>query len=220
MRVLVACEESQTVCKEFRRLGHEAYSCDVQECSGGHPEWHLQYDVFDVINDGWDMMLAFPPCTFLTYAGMANWYDEGRALSRIKAAEFFMRLYESPIKYVAVENPQGIMAKIFREPDQIIHPYYFGDREMKRTCLWLKNLPLLKYELEDTLFGEKTAVEKPKPSFLGVHKRTGKVKPRYYTDSYDKRYRFKSPQEKSKTFPGIARAMAEQFSEFYREVAV
>lgn len=206
-KILLACEESQIVCKAFREKGHEAYSCDLLPCSGGHPEWHIQGDVLDIINDGWDMGIFFPPCTYLSYAGMANWYDEGRAMKRIKAAEFFMQLWESPIEKICLENPQGVMSQIFRKPDMVIHPYYFGDRDMKRTGLWLKNLPKLYYQIEDDLFGKKTATQKPKPTLTYVRKKTGKIKKSYWHDAQI----LMSGYERSKTFPGIAAAMAEQW---------
>jgi len=214
MNVLIACEESQTVCKAFRDLGIEAYSNDIQDCSGAHPEWHLKMDVFNAIKlKKWDLMIAHPPCTYLTYAGMKNWYDDGRAEKRITAAMFFMDLYNSNILYVCVENPRGIMSKIFRNPDQEIHPYYFGDKEMKRTCLWLKNLPKLNYQIQNDLFSLKTATTHPLPSFVHIRKKTGKLKKRYFVDGFTNEG-IRTSKEKSKTFPSIARAMAEQWGNF------
>lgn len=210
MRVLVACEESQTVCKAFREKGHEAFSCDTQECSGGHPEWHLQCDVFEIINYGWDLMIGHPPCTFLTYAGMQSWYDEGRAMKRIEAAKFFMKLWEAPIERICLENPRGIMTKIFREADQEIHPYFFGERQMKRTQLWLKNLPTLEYHLNDNLFHQQTATNKPEPVLIHVRKKNGQIKKRYFTDGFLDN-KIKTGKEKSKTFISIAEAMANQW---------
>ena len=174
MRVLVACEYSGIVREAFKARGWDAWSCDIlpTEIFGNH----YQGDVFDIIDDGWNLMIAFPPCTYLTYSGMRNWYDDGRAMKRIKAAEFFMSLYDYSIPYIAVENPQGIMNKIFRQPDQVVHPYYFGDPEMKRTCLWLKNLPALKYRLEDDLFLKATAVERPEPNRIELCKKKRAIK--------------------------------------------
>ena len=208
MRVLIACEYSGLVREAFRRLGHEALSCDLLPTE--IPGNHYQGNVFDIIKEDWDLMIAFPPCTFLTYAGMGNWYDEGRAMLRIKAAEFFMKLWESPINKICIENPRGIMNKIFRTPDQVVHPYYFGDRDMKRTCLWLKNLPPLKYQLHDDLFSNRTAVDKPEPIRIEMRKKTGQIKKRYFTDAFIDGH-FKSAYDKSKTFPSIANAMAEQW---------
>ena len=177
MKVLVACEFSGIVREAFKAKGHDAWSCDLLPTE--IPGQHIQGDVLEIINNGWDMMIAHPPCTYLSYVGMRNWYDEGRAMKRIKAAEFFMKMYDAPIKHICVENPRGIMSKIFREPDMVIHPYYFGEREMKRTNLWLKNLPVLEYRLEDNLFGIKTATDKPEPVNVQLRKATSRIKKRY-----------------------------------------
>lgn len=209
-RVLIACEYSGIVRSAFSRLGWNAWSCDILPTE--IPGNHFQCDALEVINDGWDMLIAFPPCTYLTYAGMRNWYDDGRAMKRIKAAEFFMQMYDAPVQHVCVENPQGIMAKIFREPDMTIHPYYFGEQEMKRTCLWLKNLPKLEYRLADDLFGNKTATDKPQPKRVELCKKTGRMKNRYFTDTIVNG-KLKSGLEKSKSFQSIANAMAEQWTE-------
>lgn len=200
MRVLLACEESQAVCKEFRRLGHEAYSCDIQECSGGHPEWHIKGDVLEIINNGWDMMIAFPPCTHLAVSGAA-WFEEKRKDGRQQEAiKFFMTLVNAPIEKIAIENPIGIMSNEYKKPDQIIHPYYFGDPETKATCLWLKNLPKLKHYKKTDMFNEKTHVT-----------------PQFITASNGKKYSRihwlggGSGKERSKTYPGVAKQMAEQW---------
>lgn len=143
MRILVACEESQAVTKELRRLGHEAYSCDLQECSGGHPEWHLQVDALELLKMRWDMLLAFPPCTDLAVSG-ARWFPEKRADGRQKRSiDFFLRFARADIPRIAIENPIGIMSSEYRKPDQIIQPWQFGHGETKATCLWLKGLPPL-----------------------------------------------------------------------------
>lgn len=170
MKILVACEESQVVTKELRKLGHEAYSCDIQECSGGHPEWHIQDDVLKHINpsrqwipggdwfgmkfrtlDGtlhinvnkWDMIIAFPPCTYLSFAGNRHLGQPGRMEKREAARQFFMEFVNADCPRVVIENPVGYMNSCYRKPDQIIHPYMFGDPYIKRTCLWIKGLPLL-----------------------------------------------------------------------------
>lgn len=210
MKVLIACEESQTVCKAFREKGHEAYSCDIQDCSGGHPEWHIKDDVLKIINDNWDMMIAHPPCTYLSHAGN-GWFNIDKygqnAIDRIrkrKEAEiFFIKFYNCNIPKIAIENPRGSMNRIIK-PSQVIHPYYFGDMEKKTTCLWLKNLPLLKHIKEDDLFNKKTHTEEPKPNYID---KSGKK--RYFTDSFAK-----TPERiklRSKTFQGIAKAMADQW---------
>jgi len=149
MKILIACEESQTVCRAFRKRGHEAYSCDIQECSGGHPEWHIQGDAIEEAYSGkYDMMIAHPPCTYLSVAGARHLYPKGilnedRYQKGVEAREFFMKLLNAPIEKVVVENPLAF--KIFELPpySQIIHPYHFGEPFMKRTCLWIKGLPNL-----------------------------------------------------------------------------
>lgn len=204
MRVLIACEESQAVTKEFRALGHDAYSCDILPCSGGHPEWHLQQDVIPLLKEDWDLIVAFPPCTYLSVAGNGWLNVEKHGQSAIKrrklqieAAEFFMEFINSPCSKVAVENPVGYMNGKYRKPDQIIQPYMFGDSARKRTCLWLKNLPpLVPTEI----------VEPPKPTYVD---KSGKK--RYFTDSLSP-----SPERaiiRSKTFPGIAKAIASQWGQ-------
>ena len=143
MRVLIACEESQIVCINFRALGHEAYSCDIQECSGGHPEWHIQDDILKVINDGWDLMIGHPPCTYLSYAGTRHWNNPRRVYKRLEALRFFADLWEAPIEKICLENPKGCASPVIAKYTQEIQPYYFGDDDMKTTRLWLKNLPRL-----------------------------------------------------------------------------
>jgi len=144
LRVLVACEESQAVCKEFRRLGHEAYSCDVQECSGGHPEWHHTGDVLPLLKLQWDLMIAFPPCTYLCSSGM-HWTTRGLRDPQLTedALELVSTLLNSKIAAIALENPVGCISSRIRKPEQIIQPWYFGDDASKKTCLWLKGLPEL-----------------------------------------------------------------------------
>lgn len=193
-KVLVACEESQVVCIAFRNLGYEAYSCDVQECSGNHPEWHIKGDVLDIINDGWDLLIGHPPCTYLSYAGTARWNQEGRLEKRLEALNFFSKLWLAPISKICLENPAGCASPTIAKYSQIIQPYYFGDAESKRTWLWLKGLPAL----------EPTDIVKPK-----IYAYSKKGKPVYRT-AY---MRFSNNRAviRSKTFPGIARAMASQW---------
>jgi len=208
VKILVACEESQAVTIELRKRGHDAFSCDVQECSGGHPEWHIKDDVLKHLTDGWDMMIAFPPCTHLAVSGAA-WFEEKRKDGRQQQGiDFFMAMVNAPIEKIAVENPVSIMSKIYRKPDQIINPYYFGDPVPKKTCLWLKNLPPLYHNAQPNLFDDKvTHVE---PEYI-IGKRDGKKYSliHYQTITKDPAERGKI---RSKTFPGIARAMAEQWT--------
>jgi site-specific DNA-cytosine methylase len=143
MQILVACEESQTVCKAFREKGHEAYSCDIEPCSGGKPEWHIQGDAIPWLNEKWDMILAFPPCTDLCVSG-ARYFEEKRRDGRQqRSIDFFMAFANAPCDKIAIENPVGIMSSTWRKPDQIVQPWMFGDDASKATCLWLKGLPLL-----------------------------------------------------------------------------
>ena len=162
MRILVACEESQIVCKAFREKGHEAYSCDIIDSSGGHPEWHIKEDVLKVIErEHWDMMIAFPPCTYLTSSGL-HWNKRvpGRNAKTKEAVAFVKELMDAPIEKIAIENPPGRINTAIRKPDQLIHPYYFGDEAQKKTNLWLKNLPRLIHASESGLFENKTHVGK------------------------------------------------------------
>ena len=143
MRILVACEESQAVTIELRRLGHEAYSCDLQDCSGGHPEWHIKGDALELLKMKWDMIIAHPPCTDLASSG-ARWFPEKRADGRQKRSiDFFMTFANAECPRIAIENPVGIMSTEYRKPDQIVQPWQFGHGETKATCLWLKGLPCL-----------------------------------------------------------------------------
>lgn len=136
-KVLIACEESQIVTKEMRALGIEAYSCDIEPCSGGHPEWHIKGDVTPLLEQEWDMIIAFPPCTDLAVSG-ARWFKEKQADGRqYKSIDFFLQFTRLSCKW-AIENPIGIMSTKFRKPDQIIQPWQFGHGETKATCLWLK----------------------------------------------------------------------------------
>ena len=198
MKILVACEESQAVTKRLRVLGHEAYSCDIQECSGGHPEWHIFGDVVPELEKHWDMIIAFPPCTDLAVSGAA-WFEQKRKDGRQQASiDFFMLFANANCERIAIENPVGIMSSQWRKPDQIIQPYWFGDEAQKTTCLWLKGLP----KLEPTkMVG--------KGEFI-THK-SGKTKPKWFADAFKL-----SPSERrkvrSKTFDGIAQAMAEQWA--------
>ena len=223
MNVLVACEESQAVTKEFRRLGHNAFSCDIQECSGGHPEWHIQGDALQSIKGGqittmdgqthdigkWDMLIAHPPCTYLTNVA-TRWYSlrctppekvVSRWEQRARAAVFFMFFYLADIPRVAIENPIGFMNSALGKPDQIIHPYMFADSKddaeqyvTKATCLWLRGLPKLQTN------------GLPKPDNRKLYGVLPSGKARTWEDTYSR-----CGKVRSKTFPGIAKAMAEQW---------
>ena len=198
MKILVACEESQEVTKRFREKGHEAYSCDIQDCSGGHPEWHIKDDVLKVINDNWDMIIAFPPCTHLAVSGAAH-FAKKRADGRQKEGiDFFMKFTDLKCKKVAIENPIGIMSKLYRNPDQKIQPWMFGDSFQKLTCLWLKGLP----PLEPTKFVEKGEF---------FYYPNGKRQAKWYSEAFFNKDVDRA-KIRSKTFPGIAQAMADQWS--------
>ena len=233
MRVLVACEESQRVTSELRRLGHEAYSCDIERCSGKHPEWHIQSDVLPLINgfcsfstmDGtlhtitgkWDMMIAFPPCTYLTIAGTRHFSEKcnspeqlsERKMLRDKAAKFFIQLANADCDKIAIENPVGYMNTHYKKPTQIIEPYFFAENVndtenyvTKRTCLWLKGLPKLK-----------PINELPRPAPYGnYHAECGKVKGICWVMKVSAGNRKERARLRSMTFKGVAKAMAEQWA--------
>lgn len=218
MKILVACEESQAVTTELRRLGHEAYSCDIEECSGGHPEWHIMQDVLPLLDgncefmsmdgsvhtiDGrWDMIIAHPPCTYLTNAGARHLW-KGHQLNQqryelgLEAKHFFMAFLEADCDMIAVENPTP--SKVFELPKhtQTIQPWQFGHPYTKRTNLWLKGLPLL----EHTEIVDPVATWCPSGSYSGKH--GDKHRGMFTTDR---------ARNRSKTFPGIAKAMAEQWA--------
>lgn len=195
MKILCACEESQAVTIQLRKLGHEAYSCDIQECSGGRPEWHIKGDVIPLLSDTWDMIIAFPPCTYLSFAGNRWLSQPGRLEKREAARDFFMKFVNADCPRVAIENPVGYMNSVYRKPDQIIHPYMFGDPYMKRTCLWLKGLPLLEPDY---------LIERPEPKYIQPN-----GKKRYWVETV-----LTSDRQKlrSKTFPNVAAAMAFQWT--------
>ena len=216
MRILVGCEESQAVTKEFRKLGHEAFSCDLQPCTGNHPEWHYQQDIFEVIKLGWDAMICFPPCTFLTVTG-ARWLynqdksrNEERWINQDKAVEFAKSLFYCDIKMVALENPIGKLSSLWMKPTQIIQPYYFGDEAQKTTCLWLKNLPPLRHLKYPNLF-ESEVTHCGKGEMITTS--TGKTFSKWYWETSKGKGKERQIM-RSKTFPGIAKAMATQWSEY------
>ena len=220
MNVLVACEESQEVCKAFRAKGHNAFSCDIQPCSGGHPEWHIQTYVETVLNpmpngdptdgkgiffvttDGmnhylhgeWDMILAFPPCTDLAVSGARHFERKRKDGSQQRSINFFILFTRLNCKKVVIENPVGIMSTYYRKPDQIIQPYEFGHPYTKKTCLWLKG------------------VSKLQPTKILVKPETGWVNQCFTNGRYSGfNGKFQGKKNRSKTFPGIAQAMADQW---------
>ncbi len=236
LNILIACEESQAVCRAFRELGQNAYSCDLFNCSGTkfgtneaepHPEWHFNHDVTTVldqtnltlengeqaiINGDWDIMIGHPPCTFLAVSGAKWLYDPNdktkphpnfpnRRKDQEDGAKFFMFIANANVKRIAIENPIGIMSTRWRKPDQTIQPYMFGDPYSKYTCLWLKNLRPLHPSKPTEDHGER------------IYFGSGKSQPKWYSDGLTKT---KSKEERqkwrSKTFPGIARAIAEQWT--------
>lgn len=203
-RVLIACEESQAVTIEMRKIGIDAYSNDLLDCSGGKPEWHIRDDTIELLKQKWDMIIAFPPCTYLTVTGN-RWFDierygkkaVERYRSREQAIDFFMNIANTDCEKIAIENPVGVMSSNWRKPDQIINPYQFGDPFEKKTCLWLKGLP--------ALVPTKTVKPAPRKKF-----KSGKTMPSWYADAWrlpaNERARMRS-----KTFPGIDAAMADQW---------
>jgi hypothetical protein len=231
--ILIACEESQAICKAFRERGHNAYSCDILECSGGHPEWHFKEDVINVIsnlggtletnekyylphNQEWDLMIAHPPCTYLSVSG-ARWlyhpddaslpieqrrehpHHLGRRKMKEEAIEFFLLFTKTKIKRWAIENPVGCMNSVYRKPDQIVQPFWFGDSASKKTCLWLHNLPhLVPTKMVDP--GERVVLS------------SGRSLPKWYSDSFNTKISTEERRRlRSKTFPGFAQAVAEQW---------
>jgi len=211
MRILVACEFSQIVTKAFRKRGHEAFSCDLLPTEGNQA-WHIKDDVLKHLDDGWDMMIAHPPCTYLSNAGI-RWFNEKkygnqakeRKRLRLEAFNFILKLSNANIEKICIENPVGWLNSHWRKPDQIIQPYQFGDTESKRTCFWLKNLPLLR----------PTEIVKPK---IYAYYKKGKKKGR---PIYGNHYLKVSPdrwKKRSRTYPGIAEAMADQWGENITEL--
>lgn len=203
MRILVACEESQAVTKELRRLGHEAYSCDIIPCSGGHPEWHLQVDALELLKMRWDMIIAFPPCTYMTNASAVRMRVRGqiqpeRYAKAMEAKQFFLRFYNADCPRICVENPTPMKLIGLPPYTQAIQPWQFAHPYTKRTCLWLKGLP--------PLAPTKIIAEGVTPYVNGGCK-----------DAHGNYRRFqgrreRDPKNRSKTFPGIAKAMAEQWA--------
>ena len=212
MKILIGCEESQIVTMEFRKLGFEAYSCDIKKTSGKYAEFHFQNDLFEVVEKlKPNVLIAFPPCTNLAISGTRHFQKKIENGEQQKSIEFFMKIANLNIEHIAIENPIGIMSSKYRKPTQIIQPYYFGDEFQKTTCLWLKNLPLLIHNKTPNLFNEKIT-HTNKGEFYYFHdKKSGKMKrqPLWYVKA-----RNNHSEIRSKTFPGIAKAMAEQWGHF------
>jgi len=216
-KILIACEESDEVRGRFDKMGFDAWSCDLQPNRNTNAK-HYQGSIFDIINDNWDAMIAFPPCTHLAVSGAPH-FEKKRADGRQQEGiDFFMTMINAPIKYIAVENPIGIMSKIYKLPTQKIQPYFFGDEAQKTTCLWLKNLPPLYHNASANLFDNNITHVGKGEFFEWIDKKSGKLKrqPKWYADAFrnhgiDGAMRSKI---RSKTFPGIADAMANQWGNY------
>jgi hypothetical protein len=214
IKILIACEESDEVRGRFEKIGFDAWSCDLQPNRNPNAK-HYQEDIFKVINKGWDAMIAFPPCTHLAVSGAA-WFEQKRKDGRQQEGiNFFMAMINAPIKHIAVENPVGIMSKLYRKPDQVIQPYYFGDSAQKTTCLWLKNLPLLYHNAAPNLFDNIVTHTNKGEFFEWIDSKTGKKKrqPLWFKEARSLKGDERS-KVRSKTFPGIAEAMANQWGEY------
>jgi len=224
LNILVACEESQAVTIELRKLGHNAFSCDIMECSGHHPEWHIMGDVLPLLNgncsfktmrnlekhtisDKWDMIIAFPPCTDLCVSGARHFAKKIADGTQQRSIDFFMKFVDADCDKIAIENPIGIMSSNFRKPDQMIQPYEFGSPVKKTTCLWLKNIPLLVEtdNVKDMVEYYTSPVTGKKMSEWNARQLVINGKKYGYNTKEFKTHR-------SKTFPGIAKAMAEQWT--------
>jgi site-specific DNA-cytosine methylase len=204
MKILVGCEESQAVTQELRKLNHEAYSCDILPCSGGRPGWHIQGDIIRQLDKGWDMLIAFPPCTDLAVSGARHFPQKIADGRQQQGIDFFMAMINAPIPKIAVENPIGIMSTKYRKPDQIIQPWMFGDKAQKSTCLWLKGLPKL---VSTNIVDKGEFIEFT--SKKGVKKRQAKW---YFDALKNAKTNAERSTLRSKTFQGIAKAMATQWT--------
>lgn len=229
MKILIACEESQRVCLAFRNKGHEAYSADILDTSGGHPEYHIKGDVLPILNGNctfftsdnkkhtiaskWDMIIAFPPCTHLAVSGARHFEKKRNDGRQLEGIEFFCKFFEADCEKIAIENPVNIISGYYinqwfpeiakkynlpKKPTQIIQPYYFGDPHKKTTCLWLKGLPKL----------EPTNIVTPK--LVSYVCNDGKIVT--FSEHMVRGFKGDRAMHRSKTFPGIAEAMSEQWS--------
>lgn len=216
-RILIACEESQEICKAFRNLGFEAYSCDLKECSGKHPEWHIVGDIFEVIKTQkkFDLMIAHPPCTYLAVSGARWMYNKDKTINidrlnnQNNALDFVQKLMNLDIKHIAIENPVSVISSRIKKPSQCIQPWQYGHKAQKKTCLWLKNLPLL----------IPTNIVEKGDFLTWICSKTGKIKRQSKWDT-DIFRTSKTPESikvsRSKTFEGIAQAMAKQWGDFIK----
>ena len=204
LKVLIACEESQTTCKAFRTLGHEAYSCDIQDCSGGHPEWHIKGDALALLQQDWDLIIAHPPCTYMSKAGARWMYPKAGQLSEeryklaMEAKEFFMQFYNCKCPHVAIENPVPLKIVGLPKATQSIQPYEYGEKYSKQTLLWLKGLPKL----------EPTCIVKEHTTWMPSNT-SGFAKGQGGGSGFAH-----DQKTASKTFEGIAKAFAEQWSNY------
>lgn len=203
MRVLVACEFSGIVRDAFAARGHDAWSCDLlpSERNGQH----IQGDILEQLGKGWDLMIGHPPCTYISYAGTAHWNQPGRCAKRLEALDFFRQLWEAPIEKICLENPKSCASPVIAKYTQEIQPFYFGNKDFKTTWLWLKNLPPLVHQKTEDLLDSKTHTDRPEP--YGYLKTTGKAI--HWTDAHAPSTDRAS--SRSRTFPGIAQAMASQW---------
>ena len=216
MRVLIACEFSGIVRDAFRGKGHDAWSCDLFPCESEHwVDFHHQGDVLDILGDGWDMMIAHPPCTHLALAGAPSFEKKRKDGRQQQGIDFFMSMINAPIYKICVESLMCIMSTVYRQPDQVIQPYYFGDKAQKTTWLWLKGLKPLFHAAEPTLFGDSVTHVDRGEFFEYTNKKTGERKrvPKWYADAF---FDGTSAEDRSKlrsrTFQGIADAMADQWA--------
>lgn len=203
-RVLIGCEYSGVVRDAFAARGHDAWSCDLLPTES--PGNHVQGDLLEVINEGWDLFIGHPPCTYLSYAGTRVWNKPGRCKLRLEALDFFRQLWEAPIERICLENPKGCASPTIAKYTQEIQPFFWGDQQFKTTWLWLKNLPPLEHHRTDTLFAEQTHVAPPEPMWI----RPDSGKRVHWTEGIQGAGSERS-KARAKTFPGIANAMADQW---------
>jgi len=218
IKILIACEESDEVRSRFENLGFDAWSCDLQDNRNKNAK-HYKGNVFDIISNGWDAMIAFPPCTHLAVSG-AMWFEQKKKDGRQQGGiDFFLSIAKADIKHIAIENPIGIMSKFYMPPSQIIQPYYFGDAAQKTTCLWLKNLPKLYHNATPNLFNDVVTHTDKGEFFEWICKKTGKKKRQalWFKNARNNNSNERS-KIRSKTFLGIANAMATQWGKYLNEL--
>ena len=217
IKILIAFEESDEVRGRFDKMGFDAWSCDLQENRNPKAK-HYKGNVLDIINDNWNAIIAFPPCTHLAVSG-SQWFEQKKKDGRQQEGiDFFLLIAKLKIEHIAIENPVGIMSKIYKPPTQIIQPYYFGDKAQKKTCLWLKNLPKLFHNAVPNLFNDVITHTEKGEFFEWIDKKTGKIKrqPLWYKEARNLKPNERS-KVRSKTFPGIAQAMSNQWGNYLIE---